>query len=70
LPQSSFTSISIFDLKGNKVNTILNQQISAGFHSVIWDARNDLGKKVSAGVYIYTIQAGEFRQVRKMVLLK
>jgi PKD repeat protein len=70
LPQSSFTSISIFDLKGNKINTILNQQISAGFHSVIWDARNDLGKKVSAGVYIYTIQAGEFRQVRKMVLLK
>ena len=70
LPQSSFTSISIFDLKGNKINTILNQQISAGFHSVIWDARNDLGKKVSAGVYIYTIQAGDFRQVRKMVLLK
>jgi flagellar hook assembly protein FlgD len=42
----------------------------AGYRSIHWDATNDLGQPVSAGMYIYTIQAGEFRQTRKMVLLK
>jgi hypothetical protein len=38
--------------------------------SINWDATNDLGEPVSAGVYIYTIEAGTFRQTRKMILLK
>ena len=42
----------------------------AGFRSVIWNATNDYGKPVSAGVYLYQIQAGEFVQTKKMVLLK
>jgi hypothetical protein len=41
-----------------------------GYRSISWDATNDLGQPVSAGMYIYTIQAGEFRKTRKMVLLK
>ena len=42
----------------------------AGFKSVLWNATNDYGKPVSAGVYLYQIQAGDFVQTKKMVLLK
>ena len=47
-----------------------NKDQIAGFRSVQWNATNNLGQPVPAGMYIYTIQAGEFRQTRKMVLLK
>ena len=42
----------------------------AGYRSVRWDATNNYGEEVSAGMYIYVIQAGEFRATKKMVLLK
>jgi hypothetical protein len=41
-----------------------------GYQSIIWNATNNFGQPVSAGMYIYTIQAGEFRKTKKMVLLK
>jgi len=43
---------------------------TAGYRLVRWDATNDKGESVSAGMYFYTIQAGDFRQTKKMVLLK
>ncbi|MED5316443.1 MAG: FlgD immunoglobulin-like domain containing protein [Candidatus Neomarinimicrobiota bacterium] len=49
---------------------MVSSEKEAGFHSIRWDATNDAGKPVAAGVYLYTIQAGEFRKTRKMVLLK
>jgi hypothetical protein len=49
---------------------VVNTTQEAGFKSVIWDATNSQGKPVSAGVYFYQIQAGDFVQTRKMVLLK
>ena len=55
---------------GRKVKTLINQQQNAGYMSIKWDATNDLAEPVSAGVYIYTIEAGTFRQTRKMILLK
>ena len=70
LPKNEFISINVFDLMGREVKTLVNKEQEAGFRSVKWDATNNLGQPVSAGMYIYTIQAGEFRQTRKMVLLK
>jgi len=63
-------SVSAQDMLGREVKTLINQTQDAGFKSVIWDATNDYGKPVSAGVYLYKIQAGEFVQTKKMVLLK
>ena len=63
-------SINIFDLMGSNIKSLINNKQPAGYHSIKWDATNNLGEPVSAGMYIYTLQAGEFRQVKKMVLLK
>ncbi len=70
LPKNSLVSITIYDIMGREVRTLVNQTQDAGFKSVIWNATNDYGKPVSAGVYLYQIQAGEFVQTKKMVLLK
>ncbi len=59
-----------FRFRVDSVRTLINNQQSAGYKSVVWDATNDLGQPVSAGMYLYRISAGEFVQVKKMVLLK
>ena len=63
-------SFNIFDLMGYHIKSLINNKQPAGHHSIKWDATNDSGEPVSAGMYIYMIQAGEFRQTKKMVLLK
>jgi len=70
LPEHSYVNVTVYDMLGTQVKTLINQTQDAGFKSVIWDATNDYGKPVSAGVYLYQIQAGEFVQTKKMVLLK
>ena len=68
--QDTQVNITIYDIMGREVRTLVNNQQSAGYKSVVWDATNDLGQPVSAGMYLYQIQAGKFRQTKKMVLLK
>ena len=70
LPKEATVKILIYDMLGRLVTTLADNIHSAGFKQVHWDATNRFGKKVSAGLYLYTIQAGEFRQTKKMVLLK
>ncbi|HIN27052.1 MAG TPA: hypothetical protein EYM74_07070 [Candidatus Marinimicrobia bacterium] len=57
-------------MMGRIIKTMVNTEQTAGYKSVQWNATNNQGKLVSAGVYLYQIQAGEFVQTRKMVLLK
>ena len=70
IPKNSLVSIIIYDMLGRQVKTLVNQTQNAGYASVIWDATNDYGKPVSAGIYLYQIQTGEYIQTKKMVLLK
>ncbi len=70
LPEDAQVRIIIFDITGRKIKSLVNDQQSAGFKSVIWDATNESGKPVSAGMYLYRISAGDFHSVKKMVLLK
>ena len=70
LPENGHVNIIIYDMLGRQVKTLINQTQDAGYRSVIWDATNDYGKPVSAGIYLYQIQAGEYIQTKKMVLLK
>ena len=55
---------------GRVVDTPVNQTQDAGFKSVIWKATNNNGNPVSAGIYLYQIQVGDYIETKKMVLLK
>ena len=70
LPEQGLVNITVYDLLGNVVNNLVSTYQSSGYKSIQWDATNNLGQPVSAGVYLYTIEAGEFRQTKKMILLK
>jgi len=70
LPETDLVNITIYDMLGREVKTLINQTQDAGYRSVIWNANNDYGKPVSAGIYLYQIQAGEYNSTKKMVLLK
>ena len=78
LPENSHVNIMIYDIMGREVRSLVNNQQNAGFKSVLWDATNESGQPVSAGMYLYRISAGDpstssghsFHSVKKMVLLK
>ena len=60
----------VYDMLGNVVNNLVKKNQNFGSKSVQWDATNNQGEPVSAGVYLYKIQAGDFSQTKKMILLK
>jgi len=70
LPEDGIVNITVYDIMGRIVKTLVNNSQTAGYKSIQWNASNDRNEVVSAGLYLYTIQAGEFRQTKKMVLLK
>jgi len=70
LSEDAFVKITVYDILGKLVSNLLNNNQYSGNKSVQWNATNNQGEPVSAGLYLYTIEAGEFRQTKKMVLLK
>ena len=78
LKENSKVSLKIYNIKGQKVKTLVNEVFPAGQHSVIWNGKDDLGEPVSSGIYFYKMclhpdssgKAGHFQKVRKMILLR
>ena len=70
LPEDNFVVLTIYDIMGTEITKLVNTSQTTGMKSVQWDATDSMGRQVSAGVYLYQIQAGEFVQTKKMVLLK
>ena len=71
LPKQSEVTLAVFNLLGQLVRTLLdNENREAGFHSIQWDGKDHLGRQVSSGLYIYRIQADAFVKSFKMMLLK
>ena len=70
LPEQAQVTLTIYNMLGREVSQLVNTVQEAGYRSVQWNATDSFGKPVSAGVYLYQIQAGEFVQTKKMVLLK
>ncbi|MCB0284239.1 MAG: T9SS type A sorting domain-containing protein [Calditrichae bacterium] len=71
LPEYSKVTISVYDISGRLVKTLLdNAAYNAGQHVVSWDATNQDGLKVSSGMYFYRFNAGSFNQLGRMILLK
>ena len=70
LPEDSFVDVTVYDMLGIVVNNLVKTNQSSGYKSIQWNATNNQGEPVSAGVYLYKIQAGDFVDTKKMILLK
>ena len=70
LPEDSDIRLTIYNLVGKEIRNLVSGEMPSGFHSIIWDGANNIGQTVSAGVYLFQIQADGFVQTKKMILLK
>lgn len=70
LPNNGKVKVSIFDLKGRLVKTLLEQSQQIGVHKIIWDGKNKSGVKASSGFYIYSVRFENSIFSKKMILLK
>ena len=70
IPVESKVGLSIFNIKGQKVKTLVNEVLPLGEYSAIWDGRDSNGNLISSGIYFYKLKAGDFQRVRKMILIK
>jgi len=70
LPKQSMVTIKIYDILGREVKTLLNSEQAPGVYKIEWNGTNNVGNRVAAGTYIYRIEAGDFVQAKKMILLK
>lgn len=70
IPKQSNVQIKIYNMLGQEVITLLNEERTAGFHEVLWNSRNRNGIPVSSGIYIYRVITGEFVDAKKMILIK
>ena len=70
IPRALRVSLKIYNITGQEVRTLVNDNKSAGTHTVRWDGSNNQGIKVASGVYVYTIKAGNFLQSKKMTFMK
>ena len=70
LRKDTNVAIDIYNTKGQKVRTLVNDKMEAGNHSVIWNAKDNSGKKVSSGIYFYKMKAGKYTATKKMILMK
>jgi hypothetical protein len=70
LAKSGFVSLTIYDLLGRKVGTLVSGHLPSGHKSILWDGKNDSGKDVASGIYFYKLRIGDFSETKKLVLLK
>ncbi len=70
LPESERISLRIYNSSGALIRTLLDVSLNAGTHEISWDARNQFGQAVAAGVYFYTMETASFQATEKMILLR
>ncbi len=70
LPNRSHVNISVFNMKGQKVATLVDKEMDAGRHSIVWYGRDKQGKEVGTAIYIYRMKSKELSIARKAVILK
>ena len=70
LPVASKVTLEVFDIFGRKISVIIDQSLSAGDHSAVWDCRDDQGNSVSPGVYFCVLKCGTMNLNQKMVLIR
>jgi flagellar hook assembly protein FlgD len=70
MPQAGPVRPTLYNTAGQVVRRLVDQAQVAGQYQVTWDSRDDQGREVGSGVYLYRLQAGPFQQTRRLVLVK
>ena len=70
LKESAHVKIEVFNILGQKVKTLVNNQMNSGNHNVAWNGLDDNKRPVASGVYFYKMQSGDYSNTRKMILMK
>lgn len=70
IPNNSNVKVSIYNLIGQEIRTLVNSEMEAGTYKVTWNGENNLGQKVNSGIYLYRVVSGDKVQTMKMTLMK
>ena len=70
IPEPTYVEIAIYDLLGGKVRTLVSKEMSPGFHSALWNGKDDEGRLVASGMFIVRMSSSLFMDVKKMLMLK
>jgi len=70
LPKAARVQMYVFNIRGQRVATLIDEQMDPGYHKVTWNGRNDDNRLVASGIYIYLIQADRNRASQKLTIIK
>ncbi|NOZ04505.1 MAG: T9SS type A sorting domain-containing protein [FCB group bacterium] len=70
IPVTGEVQLTVYDVSGREIATLVNDRVAAGTHTVRWDGRNRDGGKVASGIYIYRLKADNYVQSKKLLLIK
>jgi len=70
LTEAGYTTLNIYNIAGQKIATLVQDELSAGTHSITWDGTTSNGANVASGMYFYRLQSGDYSITNKMVLMK
>ncbi|MCD4818586.1 MAG: T9SS type A sorting domain-containing protein [Candidatus Cloacimonetes bacterium] len=70
LKKKEQTELVIYNIKGQKVKTLINRELEAGKHSIVWNGTDETGKKLSSGIYLYKLKTDNYSAVKKMLMIK
>ncbi|MFO7895592.1 MAG: FlgD immunoglobulin-like domain containing protein [Candidatus Cloacimonadales bacterium] len=70
LPEASFVELEIYNIRGQKIRSLNSSELAAGRQKFAWDGKDSSGNSLAAGIYYYRLQAADFQQTNKMLLLK
>ncbi|MDI6839962.1 MAG: FlgD immunoglobulin-like domain containing protein [bacterium] len=63
-------NITVYNLLGQKIATLVSGEIEASYHTVRWDGKDNSGNKLASGIYFYRLQAGDYTATKKMYLMR
>jgi parallel beta-helix repeat protein len=70
LNENMRVSLEVYNIKGQKVKTLIDEKLPAGNHQVVWHGKDNSGKQVASGIYFYKMKSGNYNETKKMILLK
>lgn len=70
LPKEDNVELSLYNISGERVRTLVSEHRNAGVHTVTWDGRNDYGNQLPSGIYFYKMKTSAFNEVKKLIMIK